>query len=160
MANAKESDRPESDEQAERDARKRRRVDAQMLAALHSADEEELDRFRRQRLGRDSEVTHEDLVRAREILEVLVVVVPGPCQKERASFYRRAFPELLDAALHEQSFPELIYFLAQPCEMLVLLLIKYFRLSRDLCVLSALLPINELELVQTATLIVCQSDCN
>ncbi|MEQ9319834.1 MAG: hypothetical protein RIF41_11795, partial [Polyangiaceae bacterium] len=93
MANAKESDRPESDEQAERDARKRRRVDAQMLAALHSADEEELDRFRRQRLGRDSEVTHEDLVRAREILEVLVVALRDDAD-ERWRMIERAWAEM------------------------------------------------------------------
>lgn len=92
MANAKESDHP-SDEQAERDARKRRRVDAQMLAALHSADEEELDRFRRQRLGRDSEVTHEDMVRAREILDVLVEALRDDAD-ERWRMIERAWAEM------------------------------------------------------------------
>ena len=57
---------------AERARRKQRRIDAQMLAALHSASREELERFRKQRLGRDSDVSLERMHLARNMLDLLV----------------------------------------------------------------------------------------
>jgi hypothetical protein len=103
MARRTDSDLPSQpgEDENQRENRKQRRIDAQMLAALYGANEDGLERFRRMRLGQDSEVTHEDMQRARELLEALV----GALRDDQAIQWRaieRAWAELTPDTYTEQ----------------------------------------------------------
>lgn len=77
---AKADDKPSSsadDDDDLRASRKQRRIDAQMLAALYSAEDAEIGRFRKVRLGRDCPIPDDRLLQARDVLERMVELLRG-----------------------------------------------------------------------------------
>jgi hypothetical protein len=77
-------------------ADRQRRIDGQLLATLYTAESDQLDRFRRLRLGRDSAISAEDLHLARDLLETLVAALreddPEPWRRLREVFTAAAAP--------------------------------------------------------------------